>query len=120
MLSELLPKALTLQHTLRVARLVAVPMLRIQQLITPLVWVMNGMANGVSRVLGLGAVRIEEHQPSADEIRIIAAEAGEAGALTARERSLILNSLALGRKTADQIMVPRVRVSYLDLQRDDG
>jgi CBS domain containing-hemolysin-like protein len=48
---------------------------------------------------------------------LIASEAAEVGALTARERSLILNSLALGRKTAEQIMVPRVRVAYLDLRK---
>ncbi|HWP40910.1 MAG TPA: hemolysin family protein [Tepidisphaeraceae bacterium] len=115
--SELLPKALTLQHTLIVARLTARPMLLIMHLIRPLVRVMNTMASGISKALGLGPVRIEGDVHTAEEIMLIASEAAEVGALTARERSLILNSLALGRKTAEQIMVPRVRVAYLDLRK---
>lgn len=116
-LSELLPKALTLQHTVVVGRFTAPPMLLIQRLITPLVWIMNGMANLTTRLLGLGPVEIEGRPMSAEEIGIIANESGEAGSLTVRERSLILNTLALGRRRAEEIMVPRVRVTYLDLHR---
>lgn len=116
-LSELVPKALTLQHTLLAARLVAVPMLRIRQFIQPLVWVMTGMANLVTRTLGLGRVSIADAAPTLEEIRFIAAEAGDQGTLTPRERLLILNTLTLGRRTAGQIMVPRVRVAYLDVQK---
>jgi CBS domain containing-hemolysin-like protein len=116
-LSELLPKALTLQHGLLVARVTALPMLGIMRAIRPLVWVMNTMASGVTRMLGLGPVRIEGEIHTPDEIMVIASEAADAGALTPRERSLILNSLSLGRKTAQQIMVPRVKVAYLDLKK---
>ncbi len=116
-LSELLPKALTLQHTLIVAQLTGLPMLAIMRLVRPLVWIMNAMASGVTRGLGLGPVRIEGEVHTADEIMLIASEAAEAGTLTARERSLILNSLTLGHKTAEQIMVPRVQVAHLDLRR---
>jgi putative hemolysin len=48
---------------------------------------------------------------------LIATEAAQAGVLTQRERSLILNSLSLGKKTAEQIMVPRVRAAYVDIRR---
>jgi CBS domain containing-hemolysin-like protein len=116
-LSELLPKALTLQHTVVVARLTAVPMVLVMRGIRPLVWLMNTMAGGVTRALGLGPVKIEGEAHTAEEIRLIASEAADAGALTPRERSLILNSLALGKKTAEQIMVPRVRVAHLDLRK---
>ncbi len=116
-LSELLPKALTLQHTELVARLTMAPMLAIMRAITPLVWMMNGLANLITRLLGLGPVEIEGRAMTADEIRIIAAESGDAGALTGRERSLILNSLTLGRRKAREVMVPRVHVAFLDLRK---
>ncbi len=116
--SELLPKALTLRYVTPVARLTAVPVLGIQRAISPLVAMMNGMANLVTRPLGLGSVdEMESEQHTMEEIRLIASEAAEAGVLTPRERSLVLNSLALGRKTAEQIMVPRIRVAYLDLKK---
>jgi CBS domain containing-hemolysin-like protein len=116
-LSELLPKALTLQHSMFVARLTAVPMLAVMRAIRPLVWLMNAIASAISCMLGLGPVKIEGEIHSADEIMLIATEAAEAGTLTPRERSLVLNSLTLGRKTARQVMVPRVRVASVDLTK---
>jgi CBS domain containing-hemolysin-like protein len=116
-LSELVPKALTLQHTLLAARLIAQPVAALQVILKPLVWVMEKMANATTRLLGLGVVSIESQTVTAEEFRHIASEAAESGSLTTRERSLILNSLTLGRRTAAEVMVPRVRVSYLDIQR---
>lgn len=115
--SELLPKALTLRFVPRVAWITGVPVLLMQQVCRPLVWVMNGLANLVTRPLGLGDVeKLEEHQVTIDELRLMTAEAAAGGNLTLRERSLVLNSLAMGRRTARQIMVPRTRVAYLDIQ----
>jgi putative hemolysin len=37
--------------------------------------------------------------------------------VTPREQSLILNALTIGKRRANQIMVPRTRVAYVDLQR---
>lgn len=116
-LSELVPKALTLQYTVLLARLTALPVLGIRQVLQPLVWLMNQMGDLTTRALGLGRVRIEGQAHTAEEIRLIATEAGEAGALSPRERSLILNSLSLGRKRAHDIMVPRVRVAFLNLRK---
>ena len=116
-LSELLPKALTLQHTLSVAVLTAVPLVGTMRLMRPLVWVMNTMASGVTQILGLGPVRIDDEAPTADEIRAIATEAADAGALTSRERAFVLNALSLGRRGAREVMVPRVKVSHIDLNQ---
>lgn len=115
-LGELLPKATTLRHTIGIARLTLPPLIPIQRVFLPLVWVMNVTADRISRMLGLGPLEIEGRPMSADEISAITTESGEAGALTPRQRSLVLNSLALGRKTAEQVMVPRVKVACLDVQ----
>lgn len=116
-LSELVPKAVTLQYTVPLACLTARPILMVQTILRPLVWLMDTMANLTTRTLGLGIVHIEPETVTAEELRHIASEAADSGNLTSRERSLILNSLTLGRRRAQDIMVPRVRVSYLDLQR---
>jgi CBS domain containing-hemolysin-like protein len=116
--SELLPKALTLRYVMPVATLTAVPVNVVLRATRPLVWLMNTMADMVSRPLGLGSVTdMEREWHTAEEIRQITAEAAAQGALTPRERSLVLNSLALGKRRARQIMVPRMRVAYLDLRR---
>jgi len=116
--SELLPKALTLRFVPQVARFTGRPVQLILAVTRPLVWVMNKLANLVAVPLGLGRVdEVEREYHTAEEIRMIAAEATKAGELSIRERSLILNSLAFGRRAARQIMVPRVKVAYLDIQK---
>lgn len=116
-LSELVPKAVTLQYTVPLAIATARPILLIQAMLKPLVWVMDTSASLTTRVMGLGDVNIEDAAVTAEELRHITADAAESGNLTLRERTLILNSLTLGRRTAAEIMVPRVRVNYLDVQR---
>jgi putative hemolysin len=116
-LSELLPKALTLRYVVVAATVTAVPIVFIQRLVRPLVWLMTKLANAVTRPLGLGRVDdLEKQGVTLEELRLLAARAGDEGALTPRERSLVLNSLAIGRRKAREIMVPRIRVQYLDLQ----
>jgi len=115
-LSELLPKALTLKYAETAASLTAVPVLAIQRVLRPLVWVMNGLADLIIRPLGIGSVeQMEQQRVTADELRLLATTAGDQGALSERERALVLNSLAIGRRPAREIMIPRVRIAYLDL-----
>jgi CBS domain containing-hemolysin-like protein len=116
--SELLPKALTLRYVEPAAAITAVPVLGIRKAIFPLVWVMNTMANLITRPLGLGRVEeFEEGGVTADELRVLAMQAGLDGVVTPREQSLILNALTIGKRRANEIMVPRTRVAYVDLRR---
>jgi putative hemolysin len=95
-----------------------VPVLAIQRAIFPLVWVMNTTANAVTRPLGLGRVEdFENQQITLDELRLMANQAAADGVVTPRERALVLNSLAIGLRSARQIMVPRVKVAFLDVRR---
>jgi CBS domain containing-hemolysin-like protein len=117
-LSELLPKALTLRYVEPVARATALPVWWLSRALAPIVWVMNTLANAVTRPLGLGGVEeVEKQGHTAEEIRLITTEAAADGVLTPGERSLILNTLSLGKRTARQIMVSRIHVDHLDLKR---
>jgi CBS domain containing-hemolysin-like protein len=116
--SELLPKAMTLRFVDLAGRLTAVPVLNIQRAIFPLVWIMNATANAVTRPLGLGRVEDFENQRiTIDEIRVMADQAAADGVVTPRERALVINSLAIGVRSARQIMVPRIKVAFLDLRK---
>jgi CBS domain containing-hemolysin-like protein len=116
--SELLPKALTLRYAPAVAAMTAVPVFQIRRAVGPLVWVMNKLANAVTRPLGLGDVEeMEEAGHSREEVVLLAHEAAADGVLTHGERSLILNTLSMGKRAARQIMVSRIHVNYLDLRR---
>lgn len=117
-LSELLPKALTLRFAELSARFTARPVLLVQVAIRPLVWLMNRMASVVIRPFGIGSVEeLETEKVSVDELRILANQAVETGVLTPRERSIILASLTLGRRKARDILVHRTRVQFVDLNK---
>src|SRR5688572_1686335 len=116
--SELLPKALTLRYVVTAAALTAVPIQFVRKMTSPIVWLMNFVANLVTVPLGLGRVEeFEKQRVTPDELRLLTTQAAEEGSVSARERSLVLNSLAMGRKRANEIMVPRVGIAYLDLKR---
>jgi CBS domain containing-hemolysin-like protein len=116
--SELLPKALTLRYVVTAAAITAVPVLAIRSAVAPLVAVMNGLANLITRPLGLGRVQdFEDARITPDEIRSLATQAAEDGTVTPQERAMILNALSIGRRVAREIMTPRMHVAALDLQR---
>lgn len=116
--SELLPKTMTLQQTSLATILTAQAILAIRWFVTPLVWVMNKTANAVSRPLGFGRVEdMEKQQVTVDELKMLAQQAADDGVVTPRERSLILNSLAIGKRRTRDIMVHRTRVDFLDLRQ---
>lgn len=115
---ELLPKAVTLKYVPPVALLTALPVLGVRRGVLPLIRVMNALANAVSRPLGLGRVdQIEKEGHTREEVVAMTTQAAADGVLTSAERSLILNALSLGKRKANEIMVSRVRVDYLDLRR---
>lgn len=115
--SELLPKALTLRYVSAFATLTAVPVLAVRRAVGPLVWLMNAMANLVTRPLGLGRVDDAPTQRvTLEELELLAHRAGQQGVLGPRERSLVLASLAIGRRKAKEIMVHRKQVDHLDLR----
>ena len=116
--SELLPKAMTLRYVVPAAIATAVPIRAIRSAIFPLVALMNGLANLITRPLGLGRVQdFEEQRMTLDELKNAATQAAADGVVTPRERELILNALAMGRRRAKEIMTPRVRVDALDLRK---
>jgi CBS domain containing-hemolysin-like protein len=116
--SELLPKALTLKYVSSAATLTAVPILLIRKIARPLVWLMNGMANVVTVPLGLGRVdESERQQMTVQELRMQISQATQDGVISRGEQSLILNGLTVGKRTAREILTPRVHVAHLDLNR---
>jgi CBS domain containing-hemolysin-like protein len=117
-LSELLPKALTLRFASPAAILTAIPVTYIQTFVSPLVWLMNKIANSITRPLGLGRVEEFEKQTiSADELKVLANQAAADGVVTHQERQIILASLSLGRRKAKEIMVHRSQVQFIDVNR---
>lgn len=112
--SEVAPKTLAALHPDRVAlpaALIYYPLLKVTY---PLVWVVNLMANGVLRLMGVKADVVQGHALSHEELRTVVAEAG--ALIPMRHQRMLMSVLDLEDVTVDDIMVPRNDIAGLDIE----
>jgi Mg2+/Co2+ transporter CorB len=115
--AEITPKTIAALHPERVAfpaSLILTPLLK---LLYPLVWLVNGITNGLLRLLGINPSEHPELSLSSDELRTIVNDAGHM--IPQQHQGMLLNILELEKVTVDDIMIPRVEVYGLDLDDDD-
>lgn len=108
---EMIPKSLALQHARETALWVTPPMLWLQRIFAFAVIGLNGIANGMLRLLGIDRqVASGEHYRTPEELSYIVRES-EAGGLLRKESAAVLQELLeFGDLTAGEVMIPRVRV----------
>jgi CBS domain containing-hemolysin-like protein len=114
-IGEMVPKSIALQRADRSILWIAPVMRVVQWIFAPLVFALNGIGNGALRVL-----RIDRHADTgetvrtADELAYIVRESQAGGLLRTESASVVQELLEFGDLTAEQVMVPRVRVIGLD------
>lgn len=113
-LGELVPKSLATSHPLAASSLLARPTAVYGILARPLVALLDGLAVRLTRALGVEPT--DELEPIRDrtEIELIIRSSGEKGTLDAGEVELLTRSIRLAGKSADDAMVPRVRMVTID------
>ncbi|RME75381.1 MAG: HlyC/CorC family transporter [Chloroflexi bacterium] len=109
-MGELVPKSITLQYPERVAQLTVVPMKWSLALFRPFIWLFNGSANLLLRLVGFSNLSEREHVHSPREIELLVSESYEGGLLDEEARQMLRNALHLRELTARHVMVPRVRI----------
>ncbi len=112
-LSELLPKALTLQFTERVALRVARPAELVRRFCMPLVRMMNWTANWVTMAVGLGRMRIKEPVPSEAELEILVDQAGDAGEFHHELGLLLRRAFDFADLRVRHVMIPMDRAGVI-------
>jgi CBS domain containing-hemolysin-like protein len=113
---EMVPKSLALQHAKRTALWITPPMLAIQGAVFPLVVALNGIGNGLLRLVG---IRREtggtEQVRTPEELAYIVRESQAGGLLRSDAARVVQELLDFGDLTAGEVMVPRVRVVGIPL-----
>ncbi len=89
----------------------------LMKILYPIVALVNGVTNGLLRVLGFDPEKGAEEHVSSEELRTIVTDAGKL--IPARHRGMLLNILDLEQVTVDDIMVPRNEVYGIDLDDSD-
>jgi Mg2+/Co2+ transporter CorB len=79
----------------------------------PLVWVVNGIANNLLKLLGIRVSDNPEDTLSQEELRTVVNEAGIM--IPANHQKMLLNILDLEKVTVDDIMIPRNEVDGIDI-----
>ena len=112
---EITPKTIaTLEaekNALRFARVICLLM----TVLTPVIFVVNLLSGGVLRLLG-----VDPNKPTdsitEDELRTIVEVGHEKGVIGSEEKEMINNVFDLGDSVARDIMVPRIDMSFVDVE----
>lgn len=112
---ELAPKSLAIQRAEWLALALAAPMQFFYYLFYPGVMLLNGAANKVLLLFGLEADPDHARSHSEEELRMLIAASYKEGQIKKSEQLLLQNVFKFEKKVAEEIMVPRLQVVFLDL-----
>lgn len=115
--AEITPKTIAALYPEKVAFPASIILLPLMKILYPLVALINGITNGLLRMLGFDPAKQSDEHVSSDELRTIVTDAGQL--IPARHRGMLLNILDLEEVSVDDIMVPRTDVYGIDLDDSD-
>jgi CBS domain containing-hemolysin-like protein len=111
---ELVPKLIAIRSAERVALAIARPLRVFYWLVFPGLIVLNGASSVLLRALGFPALHDAEGALSEEEILGMLTQAYAKGRLSQPKRQLLERVVRFTERTARQVMVPRVDVTWLD------
>lgn len=115
-IGELVPKALALEHSERIALLVARPIRFLARVGGIAVFILTLSSRTVLRLLGIRATG-EQAFITKEEIQQMVAEGRETGAVSPSEQEFIRNVFEFSETQVREVMVPRPRIVALDLEQ---
>ena len=112
--AEVTPKTLAAIHPERIAFPAAYVYGPLLRLLYPIVYIINLLANGLLRLVGVTREQAAEHSLSTEELRTVVSEAG--AMLPRRHQKMLLSILDLENVTVEDIMVPRNEIIGIDIE----
>jgi len=111
---ELLPKAVALQYSNRVALFMYWPLSISAKIFKPFIWFLNGSGNALLGILGVPS-STHKHIHSLEEIELLLAESKDGGLLEPEEHERLHHAIELSQETARQIMTPRTKLTAMSV-----
>jgi CBS domain containing-hemolysin-like protein len=113
---EMVPKSLALQHAEQLACWITAPMLWTKNVLFPFVYTLNAIGNLLLKAIGVNRqAQNSEQYYTPEELQLIVQESEELGALRSDSSQMLQELFEFGDLTAAQAMVPRVRISGLEV-----
>ncbi len=112
---ELAPKSLAIQRPIGTTMSIALPLHFFYIVFRPFIWLLNGFANFILKLLGISTIGGHEAHHSSEELQYLLDQGKESGALETNEHELIKNVFDFNDRVVKNIMVPRTKISGIEL-----
>lgn len=106
---ELAPKSLAIRYPESTTMLLATPLQGFYLIFRPFIWVLNGFANFILKIVGVPMAH-EADTHTEEEIRLLLQESKMSGNINTTEHELLENVFKFDDRLTEQIMTPRTRV----------
>ncbi len=110
---ELAPKSLALVRPERVSMWVVRPLVLFSRLMSPIIWVLNGAATGLLRLVGVQAATEASHVHSPEELRLLVLQSRAHGTLDEADSAMLAGVFDFHEKRARDVMRPRTEVAAI-------
>lgn len=111
---ELAPKTIAIQKAEQTTLLLAYPLNFFYIIFRPFIWVLNGFANFVLKLIGIKSMHDAEIH-SSDELKYLIQQSNEGGNIESNNYDIIKNAFDFSERTAKQVMIPRNLITSLNV-----
>ncbi|MDX2301517.1 MAG: hemolysin family protein [Microscillaceae bacterium] len=111
---ELAPKSIAIRYPTQTTLWVSIPLQAFSFVFSPFIWVLNGFANLLLKLVGIQPVGHGEVH-SEEELKLIISESAEGGAIESSERELIQNVFDFDDRVVRQILKTRTHISAIEI-----
>lgn len=112
---ELAPKSLAIRKPVPTTFAVALPLKAFYMVFRPFIWMLNGFANAILKLVGITPINEHGDIHSEEELKVIIAESHQGGVIEETEKALIQNVFNLGDRQASTLMTPRNELVWLNV-----
>lgn len=115
LIGEVTPKTIAVSNPVRYSsRIVAAPMKLWVQLVSPLIWIIRGIADRITTWV-VGEAKAADNILQVDEFLTLVEQVSKEGVLDATERALIYNLLDAGETEIVEVMTPRTQMAFINV-----
>ena len=115
-MGELTPKAIALQNPEKIALLVVQPVLAMEWIFKPIIWLLNSAAAGFLKLVGVKPTKNQELVHSVEELRMIVTASAEGGVFQKEESEMLHAIFDLGEQLVRQVMIPRTEIVAVEAE----
>ncbi len=113
-LGELVPKSIAILYPENITMVISIPLKIFHTLFKPFIFILNGMANFLIRIVGLETPKENDEHHSPEEIRMLLEDSSKSGEIESEEHKLLDNIFDFSYTPVKQIMVPRDKIVALE------